>query len=439
MRNIITIAGVLFLCVSGFSQENIQDGASGYKKRVLESTEIDFLAGYYTQDGDNAAVTGGRGTEKLTDINPTIVIAVPLNDDDVLKIDAGVSAYSSASSSNINPFDGKGKADPFVASSGASSKDVWANFTGSYSHHSDDRNKIWSGKFSVSNEFDYSSIGVGGSYTKLFNDKNTEFSLDGNVYFDSWKPLYPKELQSFDDGGSGLNSSLFNQYNIIGNTNYDPLFTPFNSKTRNSYSIGLGFSQILSKRMQISLALDIVRQSGLLSTPFQRVYFADIDNSYIENFHLADAVEQLPDNRLKFAFGGRLNYYVNEWLVVRTFYRYYTDDWGIASNTASITLPVKINDRFTLSPSYRFYNQSEADYFAPYEQHQSSENHYTSDYDLSMFTAHQYGMQLSYNDIFTKFHIMRLKLKNVDLKINQYQRDSGFKALLIAGGFKFVL
>lgn len=439
MRNIITIAGVLFLCVSGFSQENIQDGASGYKKRVLESTEIDFLAGYYTQDGDNAAVTGGRGTEKLTDINPTIVIAVPLNDDDVLKIDAGVSAYSSASSSNINPFDGKGKADPFVASSGASSKDVWANFTGSYSHHSDDRNKIWSGKFSVSNEFDYSSIGVGGSYTKLFNDKNTEFSLDGNVYFDSWKPLYPKELQSFDDGGSGLNSSLFNQYTIIGNTNYDPLFTPFNSKTRNSYSIGLGFSQILSKRMQVSLALDIVRQSGLLSTPFQRVYFADVDNSYIDNFHLADAVEQLPDNRLKLAFGGRLNYYVNEWLVVRTFYRYYTDDWGIASNTASITLPVKITDRFTLSPSYRFYNQSEADYFAPYEQHQSSENYYTSDYDLSMFTAHQYGMQLSYTDIFTKFHIMRLKLKNVDLKINQYQRDSGFKAVLIAGGLKFVL
>ena len=76
------------------------------KKRVLEHTEIDFLLNYYEQDGENAAVTGGHGTEELTDVSPTIVVAVPLNDDDVLTINANISAYTSASSSNINPFDG---------------------------------------------------------------------------------------------------------------------------------------------------------------------------------------------------------------------------------------------------------------------------------------------------------------------------------------------
>ena len=86
--------------VIGIAQDNTQ-----YKKRILETTEVDFLTSYYTQDGNNASVTGGIGSEKLTDFTPTVVISVPLNDNDVLTIDAGISAYTSASSSNLNPFD----------------------------------------------------------------------------------------------------------------------------------------------------------------------------------------------------------------------------------------------------------------------------------------------------------------------------------------------
>ncbi|MFT6796017.1 MAG: hypothetical protein ACJART_001155, partial [Maribacter sp.] len=122
----------------GFSQQQ-SDSVQRYKKRVLETMEVDFLTSYYSQDGDNAAVSGGLGTEELTDATGTIIIAIPLNDDDVLTIDAGVSAYTSASSSNVDPFDGNGEADPFVASSGASGNDVWTNLIASYSHTSDDR------------------------------------------------------------------------------------------------------------------------------------------------------------------------------------------------------------------------------------------------------------------------------------------------------------
>jgi hypothetical protein len=44
---------------------------------------------------------------KLSDIASNVV-AVPLNDDDVLTFDVGISAYTSASSSNINPYDESG-------------------------------------------------------------------------------------------------------------------------------------------------------------------------------------------------------------------------------------------------------------------------------------------------------------------------------------------
>ncbi|MFD2917748.1 DUF3570 domain-containing protein [Psychroserpens luteus] len=422
-----------------FAIGQAQDSTQVYKKRVLETTEVDFLSSYYTQDGDNAAVSGGIGSEELTDVTATFIISIPLNDDDVLTIDAGVSAYTSASSSNVDPFDGNSPADPFVASSGASESDLWTNLTGSYSHSSDDRNDIWSAKLSVSAEYDYFSIGVGGSYTKLFNEKNTEISINGNVYVDTWNALYPTELRPFAGSGNGLNSSLFTQNTITGNANYNPNFTTFDSEGRNTYALGFGFSQILSKNLQGSLALDLVQQDGLLSTPFQRVYFSDIADSFIDNFQLADDIERLPDTRFKIAVGGRLNYYINETFVVRTFYRYYTDDWGIKSHTASVEVPIKITDKFTLYPSYRFYNQTAADYFNIYEGHLSTDEFYTSDYDLSEYSANQFSFGASYTDIFTKFHIWKLGLKSIDLKYTQYDRDNTLSANIITAGFKFVI
>ncbi|AVR46749.1 hypothetical protein C7S20_16575 [Christiangramia fulva] len=429
---------ILFFCVFslsffGFSQDTIPS----FKKRVLEATEVDFLASYYAQDGNNAAVSGGIGTEKLTEGAPTVVVSIPVNADDVLSIDAGISAYTSASSSNINPFDGA-KADPFDASSGASYSDTWFGATGTYSHSSDDRNTIWTGKVSVSNEFDYSSFGIGGSFTKLFNERNTEISLHGNVYIDTWKLIYPYELRPFTGNGRGFNDFLFQVYNITGDGSYNPDFKELNSKGRNSYSLGLNFSQILSEKLQGSLMTDLVLQNGLLSTPFQRVYFSDRNDYYIENFQLADDIEHLPSSRFKVALGGRLNYYLSELLIFRTYYRYYSDDWGIKSHTASIEIPLKISDKFTIYPAYRYYSQTAADYFAPYEEHTSNEKYYTSDYDLSAFNANQFGFGINYTDILTSFHLGNFGLKSVDLKYDHYKRNTGLTANIISGGLNFV-
>ncbi|MFK5855255.1 MAG: DUF3570 domain-containing protein [Bacteroidota bacterium] len=438
MKKLIIIP-IIFTVVFGYSQKTEQDSIQVYKKRVLESTEVDFLMSFYTQDGDNAAVCGGIGTEELTNITPTFVVSIPLNDDDVLTIDAGISAYSSASSSNINPFDGPNEANPYVAASGASSSDALFHLTGIYSHSSDDRNNIWSAKIAVSKEYDYSSFGFGGSYSKLFNEKNTEISISANVFLDTWRAIYPIELRPFAPGGDGINNKLFTQNTITGNPDYNPSFTPLDNEKRQSYSIGFGFSQILTSRLQGSLSVDLVQQNGLLSTPCQRVYFSDIDASYIQNFHLANDIERMPDSRFKVAAGGRLNYYINEIFMVRMYYRYYTDDWGINSHTASIEVPIKISDKFTLYPSYRFYNQTAADYFAPYDQHLSTEEFYTSDYDLSKFNANQYGFGVSYTDVFTKAHIWKFGLKSIDLKYNYYERDSGLKANIITAGIKFII
>lgn len=470
--------------------QNGQDTSKIFKKRVLENTEINLLSSFYNQNGDNAAVTGGIGTEKLSDFANNINIAIPLNDDNILTIDATISAYTSASSSNLNPFSGASSGGddddddddhhknrdsgggsgittgtPWVESSGASRKDVWYSGNIAYSHSSDNRNNIYSANINFATEFDYTSFGGGLAFAKLFNRKNTELNLGANVYLDTWNPKYPTEIKTYVSENGNLNADFFNNVDILdgrgnpidknGSYTWKPLNNQLvENKGRNTYSFSLSLSQILSKRAQISIFSDITYQKGWLSNPMQRVYFSDIDNFYIGNassidnytspsntdvFQLADDIERLPHSRLKIPIGVRLNYYINEFLVARTYYRYYSDDWGIMSNTFNIELPIKLGNKFTLYPNYRFYNQTESDYFAPFEAHLSTEEYYTSDYDLSKFTSNQFGIGIKYTDLLTKGHIWKIKLKHITLNYNYYERSTGLSAHIISLGAKFIL
>ncbi len=482
MRRLFIVIGLGFL--GAFlhpvkSQEN--DSTLLYKRKVLESAEVDFLMSYYTQDGTHSAVGGGIGTENLTDGTPTLVVRVPLNADDVLTFDVGISAYTSASSSNINPFNSTGASaegeddddyyqsvsegsptgSPWIASSGASQSDVLAAGHVSYAHQSDNRNFVWGVNGDVSNEYDYTSIGFGGQIAQLFNDKNTEIGLKAQVYLDTWRPIYPTELHEYDRYGiSFLNQGYFNGVDVLNQegtitTLYNPSsFRSFSSSGRNSYSMSLSFSQILSKRLQASVFFDVIRQDGLLSTPYHRIYFSDRENYYIGNasdiskytsvdnrgvYQLADDVEQMPGTRLKTPFGARVNYYISNTFVLRSYYRYYLDDWGMDAHTVEVELPVKVFRGFTVSPAFRYYSQTAVDYFAGYEEHLSSQQYYTSDYDLSVFHSSQYSIGVRYSDIFTRMHLSHLGLKNIWSKFSHYDRSDGLSANIISFGVKFVL
>ncbi len=475
MKNIVLL---LALFNTLFALSQTKDSIPVFKKAVQETTEADILMSYYKQDGVHSAVSGGIGSEHLTDFATNIIVSVPMNDDDVLTIDTGISAYTSASSSNINPFMSNSNSSgasghkttatssppwgtPWQASSGASKSDVYYSTNGRYSHSSDNRNFIWNADLSASNEFDYTSFGFGGGITKLFNKKNTEVSIKTNVYLDKWRPIYPTELHQYATYG---NSFLYNGFfsgvtvydqNGVSTSAYKPKkFAPLEESRRNSYSVSFSFSQIITKKFQMSLFFDLLRQEGLLSTPYHRIYFADMANYYIGEkqyinnyesasntgvYRLADDIERLPNSRYKLPIGARFNYYFNEKIKLRTYYRYYTDNWGITAHTASIELPYKINDKFTVYPMYRYYIQTASTYFAPFEQHYSTETFYTSDYDLSYFQSRQYGMGASYTDLFTNFHLFGFGLKNVDFRYNRYLRSDTLKANIFTFGFKFIL
>jgi len=485
MKKLWVIAGLMSFA-GLVAQTDNNNGV--FKKRVLESTEINWLVSYYHQNGPHAAVTGGIGNEELKDFAQNIQVSMPVKEDNVLNLDITISGYTSASSSNLNPFSGASQGEegddnnnknkfiagdtdipvtgsPWIASSGASRKDMWINFNLGYSHYSGDRNKIYGASVSIANEFDYFSTGGGLDFSSLFNEKNTEISVGTRIYLDHWRPQYPTEIKTYFETGGDLNAGYFegvpisdqngNETGKTGPDTWRPVSEGLiQDKHRNTYVLKLGFSQILGKNAQMSLFTDITYQTGWLANPMQRVYFADRPNYYIGNpahiplyttpqntevFQLADDYEKLPHTRLKFPVGMRFHYYLNEFAVLRTYYRYYFDDWGLQAHTLDMEVPLKVSGSFTLYPSYRYYTQTAIKYFAPYETHLSTETFYTSDYDLSAFDAHQVGFGIKYTDIFTRMKLWKLGIKNIQVDVDRYWRSNGLKAFIVTWYVHFVL
>ena len=92
-----------------------------------------------------------------------------------------------------------------------------------------------------------------------------------------------------------------------------------------------------------------------------------------------------------------------------------------------------------LKPSFRYYDQTAADYFAPYNKHFSTQKYYTSDYDLSAFSSLQLGGALVYTDVLSKYKLGKLSLKMISLRYQNYQRSDGLSAFSVSTGFSFVI
>lgn len=348
------VAGTLFQSLG----QTKTDEHSEYVKRKLKFEEANFIASYYTQDGNRSAVTGGIGSEKLSDYAASFDLQVSKYDkkgrQHSLIADANIDYYTSASSDKI---------DPLTVSS-ASSNDVHFYPSLSWSMKNDKLKTTQGVSLSYSTEWDYKSYGISFNYSQSFDNDNREVSIKGGAFFDTYMAILPSELRP-DGYPSGANGD---QNGIA-------------YKARNTYNLALSVSQVINKRLQAMLIVEPSYQQGLLSTPFHRVYFKNGNHT----------VEKLPGTRMKLPLGMRLSYFAGDKLIFRTFYRYYMDDWGMTAHTANLEATYKITPFMSLSPYYRFSHQNAVKYFKAYGEHLATETYYTSDYDISTFNSHFVG------------------------------------------------
>jgi len=372
----------------GFAQQ-----PANYTKKKISKSTIQIVYSQYLQNGDHSAVTGGKGTEKLQVYSPGIIIKQQADSFNLYSVEAGIDVISSASKDNID----------FVVSSASKVSNRGYLHIG-YDRKLKRNNNITiggAGYFSI--ESDYLSLGGKLSASYISADKSQEFSAELQGYFDDlrWgrlngerplKLVYPVELR---------NREWFTEYR------------------RQSFNLNLSYQQTINERMIIAFFPGISYQYGLLSTPYHRAYFKDS----------TERVENVPDKRLKIPLGLQLNSFIGDRYILRLYYRFYKDDFGITAHTFNTEFAVKMRPNLTLTPFIRLYTQEAASFFKPYRQHDPQQQFYSSDYDLSKFNSYELGMEgrlagigKGEKNIYTN---------NMSLRYSFYHRSDGVHAHMI--------
>jgi hypothetical protein len=84
MKKLIISVIALFGIFNAKAQEN----TNNEQPKKLTFDEANLVSSYYKQDGNNSAVTGGIGTEKLTDVSNTIDVTMVKYDKKTGKINS---------------------------------------------------------------------------------------------------------------------------------------------------------------------------------------------------------------------------------------------------------------------------------------------------------------------------------------------------------------
>jgi len=358
-----------------------QDSTSYHPKR-LRLDEVNLISSYYTQTGDHSAITGGNGTQNVIDLSNGIdlhfVWLGQNNNKNTLTTGFGIDYHTSASSA-------------FVTTTGLGKKDgtrIYPSLDWTV-ENAKSGNTFGVGVY-YSGEYNYKSKGADLHFSIKTADKNGEFGVKLQGYFDQVTLIYPSEfIAAITPPPAGAVYVTTASGNTVlesagGSADGHGSRIGLASSPRNTYTGSLSYSQIINSRLQVVFLADGVAQNGYLGLPYHRVYF---NNG-------RDTIEKLPSSRFKIPLGFRVNYFLGDDIILRSYYRYYHDNWGINSNTANLEVAYKVSPFFSISPFYRYYAQSAARYFAPYGVHSPDDEYYTSNYEYAKFQSSFYGIGL---------------------------------------------
>lgn len=225
-------------------------------------------------------------------------------------------------------------------------------------------------------EYDYSSLGLGGTASLDLFQKNTTLAFGVNAYLDTVRII---RFDGSEDEGDD---------------------------DRTSITLSLSWYQVLAPTLHGELGYSLTHQSGFLETAFNGVVLedpSDPPNPLLDNFARGvEVAEELPDTRLRHAIHGELRKYFETGTAISLWGRFYADSWGIVSGTLELGLHQwLIQDVLRARLRYRYYVQSAADdyqerFFVPPGQRAAflATTERTQDADLGAFDAHGVGLQL---------------------------------------------
>jgi hypothetical protein len=193
----------------------------------------------------------------------------------------------------------------------------------------------------LSDEHDFLSATLNASIAHDFNEKNTTLSLGINNEYDSLHPI----------GGAPVPGSDYALFEKTGG-----------GKTKNGVGALLGVTQVITRNWLSELNISVDRFTGYLNDPYKITSVIDSAGNTTGYEY-----ESRPDHRTrKSAYWENRVTWTSQVSTALSF-RYFTDDWGVRSDTAQLHLRWSLSNRDRyVEPSFRWYRQTAADFYTPF-------------------------------------------------------------------------
>lgn len=167
---------------------------------------------------------------------------------------------------------------------------------------------------------------------------------------------------------------------------------------RNNFRIGI--SQILTPDMIMGFNWETVTEEGWLNNPYRSYRYLSNPLDLSAGYQFSQEV--YPDTRTSDAASIRMLYHMPWRASVGGSYRYFTDDWGIDAHTAQISYTHVLYDHWFIDLKYRYYEQTQADFFADIFlfPSQDERDYRARDKELSEFSNQTFSLYVGYEHAF---------------------------------------
>jgi hypothetical protein len=160
---------------------------------------------------------------------------------------------------------------------------------------------------------------------------------------------------------------------------------------RRSYRAGI--SQIITKSLIMSAGLEVITDEGFLNNPYRSVRYRDIASGTGFSYQ----AELYPRTRTSNAISIDARYYLPYRAALHGGIRYFTDTWGIGSETGEIGYTHSTKGPWTFETSLRYYSQNKADFYSDLFPRRNFQNFLARDKELSTFTSGSLRLGASYD------------------------------------------
>lgn len=225
-------------------------------------------------------------------------------------------------------------------------------------------------QFSYSEESDYISYGAALNYSLDLNGKNTSLNLGWSHDFDTI------------------------------------LATPFTyiakKQDKNTDDFLVGVNQLLGPKTVLTVNFTFRNSHGYEDDPYRGVFFSDYPQADLNNPALFP--EHRPNDKQSYiGYASLLQYITPLNGGIEGSYRFYDDTFGIRAHTIAVSWHQKIGRMFLISPVFRYYRQTAADFYATQFAGDPSNpgdpnpvpTYYSADYRLSKMETFTFGVEAS--------------------------------------------